>query len=113
MTPSPEEAIAFEQLIVVRRQAKRRRKRLWVLSWLARHTQESVYHRLLHELRLERQETMRNWIRLNKHEHHELLQLIMKEDTKMRKAVTPFSFKDKYDTLNLKVVCKQTYTARH
>ena len=57
---------------------------------------------------MEDQETMRNWIRLVKHEYHELLQLvtllIMKEDTKMRKAVTPFNFIDKYDALNLKVV---------
>ena len=52
---------------------------------------KSVYHKLLQELRLEDQETIRKWIRLGKHEYHELLQLmtplIMKEDTEMLKAV--------------------------
>ena len=86
-----------------------------VIGW---HTvAKSVYHRQLQELRLEDQETMRKWIRLDKHEYHELLQLvtplITTEDTKMRKAVTPFSFNDTYDVLNLKVVCKQTHKARH
>ena len=40
-----------------RRQAKRRTKRLWVCSWLAQREEEYVYHRLVHELRLQDEET--------------------------------------------------------
>ena len=119
MAPSPEEAIAFLHLImnVVRRRRAKRGENDYGCAHGWHSLTKSVYHRLLQELRLKDQETMGKCIQLDKHEYHELLHLvtplIMKEDTKMRKAVIPFSCKDKYNALNLKVVCKQTHMARH
>lgn len=68
------------------------RKRLWARPWLRRRNTESVYHRLVRELSLEDPETLRNFIRLNRDQYHELLRrvtpLIEKQDTNMRKSVS-------------------------
>ena len=45
-----------------------KKKNACMHSWLARREEESVYHTLLRELRLEDHETMRNWIRLDKNQ---------------------------------------------
>ncbi|XP_063851070.1 uncharacterized protein LOC135094686 [Scylla paramamosain] len=72
---------------------KRERIRLWTRPWVSRRGERSVYHTLLPELSEDDQDTIGQWLRLNREQYHGVLQLvtpfIRKEDTHMRDAVTP------------------------
>ncbi|MPC99155.1 hypothetical protein E2C01_094551 [Portunus trituberculatus] len=85
-------AILAVGLYAIALQNKRKRKaRIWTRRWLARR-QESLFRNLVQELSLEDEEGYRKFMRLNKLQFHEILELvrqaITKQDTNMRKAVT-------------------------
>ena len=80
--------------IALQEQDKRKRKarRIWTRRWLARRQERSLFRNLIQELSLEDEEGYRKFMRLNKHQFHEILELvrpaITRQDTNMRKAVT-------------------------
>lgn len=71
----------------------RKRRKIWTRPWLARRVEGSQYNNLVQELALEDQDRYRNWMRLDRNQFLEVLELIKpaiaKQDTNMRAAVPP------------------------
>ena len=95
----PQEATAalyFIMCVERRRLARLAKKHLWMRLWLAHREKESVYHRLLRELRLEDHETLKNFTRLDCKQYQDLLQLVTPH---IAKADTPAGLSCWYHTL--------------
>ncbi|XP_050715779.1 uncharacterized protein LOC126998330 [Eriocheir sinensis] len=74
------------------RERIRRRRKIWTRKWLKRRMEGSQYKNLFQELALEDEDGYRNWMRLDRRQFYEVLELIRpsisKQDTNMRAAVT-------------------------
>ena len=72
---------------------ERMRRRYWVKAWLLRRPNHGQYERLMHELRVDDEQSFRNFVRMDARMFHEILQRIeariVKQDTFYRKALTP------------------------
>ncbi|KAG0720088.1 hypothetical protein GWK47_049188 [Chionoecetes opilio] len=67
-------------------------RKIWSRNWLKRRTEGSQYKNLVQELALEDENGYRNWMRLDRRQFHEVLELIRpaisRQDTNMRAAVS-------------------------
>ncbi|KAG0718480.1 hypothetical protein GWK47_000796 [Chionoecetes opilio] len=67
-------------------------RKIWSRNWLKRRTEGSQYKNLVQELALEDENGYRNWMRLDRCQFHEVLELIRpaisRQDTNMRAAVS-------------------------
>ncbi|MPC80964.1 hypothetical protein E2C01_075563 [Portunus trituberculatus] len=71
----------------------RKKRKIWTRPWLAQRVEGSQYNNLIQELALEDQDRYKNWMRLDRNQFLEVLELIKpaiaKQDIKMRAAVLP------------------------
>ncbi|KAG0730177.1 Protein ALP1-like [Chionoecetes opilio] len=67
-------------------------RKIWSRNWLKRRTEGIQYKNLVQELALEDENGYRNWMRLDRRQFHEVLELIRpaisRQDTNMRAAVS-------------------------
>ena len=84
--------ILAANVVALRKAQKKKRRRYWVKPWMAR-KYKNVFNNLVKELWLEDEQGFYDYHRMSKKNFTELLELvsplIMKQDTKMRKAVSP------------------------
>ena len=71
----------------------RRRPRRWARAWMLRRRQFGAHHALMKELSSEDQQSLRNFIGMDKQDFDELLTKVtpfsQRQDTNMRESITP------------------------
>ena len=77
--------------LAVKKGRKRRKRRIWVKTWLSRRDEKGVYNNLLQEMRLEDSESYRRYLRMNTETFETLLNMVTPVLQKQR-THTRFSF---------------------
>ncbi|KAG0714513.1 Protein ANTAGONIST OF LIKE HETEROCHROMATIN PROTEIN 1 [Chionoecetes opilio] len=84
--------IMAEEEEIAERARNMKARKIWSRNWLKRRTEGSQYKNLVQELALEDENGYRNWMRLDRRQFHEVLELIRptisRQDTNMRAAVS-------------------------
>lgn len=79
--------------IILKRKINRKTRKVWTKPWIARRERYGVEQNLLKELETDDPVFFRNFLRMTKEDFEYILEkvspLIVKQDTNMRKAVTP------------------------